>query len=455
MRSKKGTVINAARLSQIIGAPVIEPGEEAAGLTPAEIARAINMAQAQNGPVTYLAADRGGAGRNQRHLHNARPIAHGSCPACHLPLRAGRVEVLAKPQPHAAARRGGANRNRSWQKTSIAQRGAGPVFQAREAWADRTAEEVIRRAPAPCAKLRRHRRPGRLATRSWAGRSSSPSCGPHSYGVATIATEMSGLVDAWVFIPVTAVISGAIESPFIRDFLVGDFGVLTMGVMNAVVTVVPILIIFFLIVNFLEDVGYLPNLSVLLNRFFSYFGLSGKAVLSLSLGFGCNTMATLTSRMLESRKERIIASFLIALGIPCAVQLGVMIAILATAPFSALVIVILAVFATQMVSGVIMNRTLKSDRTPDFILELPAFKWPSLRNIWLKTYYRVKIFLVEALPLFVLGAALMFFLDKTGLLALIKKVVEPGDRRASRPAGAGHRGLHTRPVAQGAWRCLF
>jgi ferrous iron transport protein B len=198
-----------------------------------------------------------------------------------------------------------------------------------------------------------------------------------------------------------------------------------MGVMNAIVTVVPILLVFFLMINFLEDVGYLPNLSVLTNRTLGYFGLTGKAILPITLGFGCNTMATLTSRMLETKKERIILSFLIALGVPCSVQLGVMLAIMATAPFSALLTVFGAVAATQIVCGTIINRWIPTKKTSDFILELPDFHLPSLRNIVRKTYFRIKTFLEEALPMFVVAAAMMFVLDKTGLLAVIKTVLRP------------------------------
>ena len=244
-------------------------------------------------------------------------------------------------------------------------------------------------------------------------------------GVGTIANELAGFMDDWIFVPLTGAISAMIAVPFLHEFLLGDFGILTMGVMNAIVTVVPILIVFFLIVHFLEDVGYLPNLSVLTNRALAIFGLTGKSVLPLTLGFGCNTMATLTSRVLETKKERIIISFLIALGVPCSVQLGVMLAIMATAPFSTLLIVLSTVVATQIVCGLIIERIMPAGRKSDFILELPDLRMPNWRNIVRKTYIRIKMFLEEALPLFVLAAAMMFVLEKTGLLDVIKTIFRP------------------------------
>lgn len=299
------------------------------------------------------------------------------------------------------------------------------IFNAREAWADKVAESVTTRSTFFFT--------GSAQRLAWASR--HPVLGwpilfmilwGIFYGVGTVATMMASELDGLIFAPATAFVSSLFASSgLLHDFMVGEYGILTMGVFNAIGTVVPILIVFFLITSFLEDVGYLPNLSVLLNRFLSLFGLTGKSVLPIILGFGCNTMATMTCRTLESKKERLIASFLIALGIPCAVQLGILLAIMATAPFSVLLITIIAVFATQMISGIALHKIMPAEQRSDFILELPPFRIPDLRHILLKTYYRVKWFLVEAVPLFVFGAAMMFALEITGMLIIIKKGLHP------------------------------
>ncbi|MDH4100197.1 MAG: ferrous iron transport protein B [Nitrospirota bacterium] len=244
-------------------------------------------------------------------------------------------------------------------------------------------------------------------------------------GVGTVANQIAGVMDGWIAQPFTNAVSSLITMQFINELLVGNYGLLTMGVLNAIITVVPILTVFYLIINVLEDIGYLPNLSVLANRVFRLFGLTGKAVLPYTLGFGCNTMATLTSRMLETKKERIMISFLIALGVPCSAQLGVMLAIMATAPFSALLIVLTSVIATQIICGVALHRMIPSTKKSEFIIELPGFSLPNWKNTLRKTWFRLKDFLVEALPMFVMAAGLMFFLDKTGLLSGIKTLMHP------------------------------
>jgi len=179
------------------------------------------------------------------------------------------------------------------------------------------------------------------------------------------------------------------------------------------------------ILNILEDTGYLPSLSILSNRFFQKIGLSGKSILPIVLGLGCKTLATLATKILDSRKERYIAIFLIAFAIPCSAQLGVNIAVLAFFPFSAFVIVFGVLVLVEIIAGVSLNRIIKEDTYTDFILEVPPFRLPTIKNLLTKTYYRLKWFLVEAVPLFIMGALLLFFADKLHILKTIEELLSP------------------------------
>ncbi|MEI6413289.1 MAG: ferrous iron transporter B [Pseudomonadota bacterium] len=299
------------------------------------------------------------------------------------------------------------------------------IFQSREGWANRLAEKTLHQAGVVVPTL--------LQTMSRATR--HPILGWPIFlgilwltfkGVGFGALELGGWMDATLFAPLIAALGKVISPPLLNEFLVGQFGILTMGVANAMVTVVPILLVFFFIVHLLEDIGYLPNLSVLANRSLLPLGLSGKAVLPLILGSGCNTTATLSSRILATRKERLLVSFLVALGVPCSVQLGVLFAILATMPFSALLIVLGAVLTTTVTSSLLMNRLLSGGTRPgEFIMEIPPFQWPHPGHILKKTLFRIKWFLEEAVPLFMLAAGAMFIIDKTGLLDMIKSALRP------------------------------
>ena len=128
------------------------------------------------------------------------------------------------------------------------------------------------------------------------------------------------------------------ETNIVYDFFLGDFGIISMGLTYAIAIVLPIVGTFFITFGILEDSGYLPRLTIMVNRVFREIGLSGKAILPIVLGFGCGTMAVLTARILETRKERLIATLLIALAIPCSAQLGVMMGLLAGLSTAALTV---------------------------------------------------------------------------------------------------------------------
>jgi len=228
-----------------------------------------------------------------------------------------------------------------------------------------------------------------------------------------------------IFVPVNIAMGSMIPWPAVRDFLFGTYGILTTGLENAVGTVLPILTLFFIILNCLEDTGYISNLCVLTNRLFQYFGLSGKSILPIVLGFGCRTMATLATRILESKKERFIAVFLISFAIPCSPLLGVTLAILALLPFKAFVLFFGLLILMEAAAGLALNKIIKIDAPSDFIMEIPPIRLPNLKNLLIKTYYRLKWFTIEAIPLFMIGSALLFVIDRIAVLDLIKKALEP------------------------------
>ena len=124
-------------------------------------------------------------------------------------------------------------------------------------------------------------------------------------------------------------------SAFFHDFFVGPYGQVTMALSYAIALILPIVATFFIAFGLLEDSGYLPRLAVMVNRMFRTMGLNGKAVLPMVLGLGCDTMATLTTRILETKKERILVTLLLALGVPCSAQLGVILGMIRSLSFGA------------------------------------------------------------------------------------------------------------------------
>ncbi len=211
---------------------------------------------------------------------------------------------------------------------------------------------------------------------------------------------------------------------FIQNLLIGKYGLITMALTYAIAIVLPIMVTFFLAFGFLEDSGYLPRLTVMADRLFRFIGLTGKAVLPFVLGLGCGTMACMTTRILETKKERILATLLIALGIPCSAQLGVMLGISSQIPIKASMFIVFIIITQIFLVGFISSKIIPGERSL-FLIELPPIRFPQIYNIILKTYSRTKWFFIEAVPLFILGTLFLFIMDLIGALSSLERIGAP------------------------------
>ncbi len=212
--------------------------------------------------------------------------------------------------------------------------------------------------------------------------------------------------------------------PFLQELIVGEYGLVTMALTYSIAIVLPIVSFFFIAFGLLEDSGYLPRLAVMVNKVFKIMGLNGKAVLPMILGLGCDTMATLTTRILETKKERILVTLLLALGVPCSAQLGVILGLVAGLSALATVIWLGTLIAVMLLVGYLAAKVIPGEPS-DFVLELPPIRVPQLANILVKTAARVQWYLKEAVPLFILGTFILFIGHKIGALAYIQKLTDP------------------------------
>lgn len=223
---------------------------------------------------------------------------------------------------------------------------------------------------------------------------------------------------------ITGFVRQHIQIGWVADLLVGEYGLWTMGMTYALALILPIVTTFFIAFGLLEDSGYFARLSILANRLFSLIGLNGRAVLPMVLGLGCVTMATLTTRILHSPRERLITIFLMALAIPCSAQLGVVLGLLGGISFSALLIWVVSMFAVLMLAGFLAAKLIPGRRIP-LVTEMPPIRLPLLGNVAKKTVGRLKWYLIEVIPLFLLGTLIMFLLDHFGALPAIIRAGEP------------------------------
>jgi len=194
-----------------------------------------------------------------------------------------------------------------------------------------------------------------------------------------------------------------------------DFGLLVTGLYIPFIVVLPYLLAFYLVLGVLEDLGYLPRLSVLLDSVMHKLGLHGYGTIPLMLGLGCKIPAILAVRVLENRRERVIATALTLAAAPCMPQSAMILSILAPYPVKYTIAVFLALAATGAAAGLALNRVLKGE-TPELFIEIPPYQLPSLPVLWSKTWLRLKDFLVEAVPMILAGVLIINILNMTGVL---------------------------------------
>lgn len=214
------------------------------------------------------------------------------------------------------------------------------------------------------------------------------------------------------------------QNTFMYRLLAGEFGILTLTPTYVIGLLTPLVIAFYFFMSLMEDSGYLPRIAALVDRVLSFFGLNGRAIIPIILGFGCITMATITTRLLGTKREKIIATILLGFTIPCSAQLGViagMIAPLGTKYILIYAFTILIVFA---LTGTILNKTLPGESSELFI-DLPPMRLPKISNVLKKTWTKTIMFLKEATPLFALGALIITLLEETKIIYKIQDVFKP------------------------------
>lgn len=208
----------------------------------------------------------------------------------------------------------------------------------------------------------------------------------------------------------------------IQNLLVGEYGIITLGVRYAFAIILPIVTTFFFAFAIVEDSGYLPRLAMLVDQLFKRIGLSGRAVIPLVLGFGCDSMATMVTRTLPTKRERIIATLLLSLAIPCSAQMGVILALLEGTPLGLIVwlgVIILVFLLVGFLAAKIMPGEL-----PTFYMEIPPLRWPQFSNVLRKTWSRLSWYFKEIFPLFIFASFLIWLGQITGIFAWAVKLLE-------------------------------
>ncbi len=221
------------------------------------------------------------------------------------------------------------------------------------------------------------------------------------------------------------------SNSLILDFLLGktrspmeSFGLLTTGLYIPVVAVFPYIIAFYLILSLLEDIGYLPRLAVILDRFSHKLGLHGYATIPLIMGLGCKVPGLFSLRILENKKEKIIAASLLFLMSPCMPQTAMIFSILSPYPIKFTFLVFIYLFIIGFIAGRILNRFIKQE-TSEIFMEIPSYQIPNFKLLLFKVKIRIKEFIYDAVPMIFLGVAAINILDIAGMLDKISSFFAP------------------------------
>lgn len=212
-------------------------------------------------------------------------------------------------------------------------------------------------------------------------------------------------------------------NPILR-LLFGEFGVITMTTTYLLFLLFPLVVSFYFVMALLEDSGYLPRLATMLDRTFNRIGLNGKAVIPIILGFGCITMANITTRLLGSEREKSIVTAILQFVIPCSAQLAVITVLLSGAGITPLLIYVSIIGSVLIILSTILNKLLPGESSP-LLIDLPIMRFPKLNNVLKKTFYRSIGFMKEAGFWFFVGALGVGLMEITGLLFIWQDLLAP------------------------------
>ncbi len=239
-----------------------------------------------------------------------------------------------------------------------------------------------------------------------------------------------------IYLPLVVNVSEqTVSNSFLHSVLIGklvngqvdfiqSFGLLTTALYVPVAMVLPYVLAFYFTLGILEDIGYLPRLAVLLDGLMHKIGLHGYTVIPTLLGLGCNVPALLATRILDSKRERFIVATLISIAVPCVSLQAMIVGLLGHYGMRYVAFVYGVLFVVWLVLGLLMKIVTRGI-IPALLIEIPPYRPPHLRSLLVKFRMRTFGFLREALPVVLLGVAVINLFYALGVLDSMANVTAP------------------------------
>lgn len=196
------------------------------------------------------------------------------------------------------------------------------------------------------------------------------------------------------------------------------------GIGAAMGIALPYLLPFLFIISFLEDIGYLPRIAYLMDSTMHRMGVHGTSIISFVAGYGCSVPAIMALRILKSKKEKYISAFLASI-VPCSARTTV---IMGLVGYFLGYMYVIGLYAFNLLviflSGMILKRVLPGV-SPEMIIDIPPYRMPTLKTLFIKTWYKVKDFIYLAIPMLIAGSIVLTLISYYHLDADINSIFKP------------------------------
>ncbi len=236
--------------------------------------------------------------------------------------------------------------------------------------------------------------------------------------VTTVGTWVTDWTnDVFVGEIIQAPVEGWLTGIGCADWLTGLICEGIIGGVGAMLGFMPQMFILFFFLALLEDCGYMARIAFVMDRVFRKFGMSGKSFIPMLIGTGCGLPGIMAARTIENEKDRRMTIMTVTF-MPCGAKLP-MIACIAGALFNNSGLVAFSAYALGIVSvivtGVMLKKTkLFAGETTPFVMELPAYHIPTVKNVWHSIWDRLKAFAKKAVTVYMLASILVWFISSFG-----------------------------------------
>lgn len=200
------------------------------------------------------------------------------------------------------------------------------------------------------------------------------------------------------------------EDTFWGNILIGQYGILTMTPAYLFGLLLPLVAGFYFIQHILDDSCLFPRIAKFLNKPFHFLGMNGNAIVPFVLGFGCVTVALVSTSILGSKRERLIASALLCIAVPCSAQVAIIVSFAFLLNIKYFLLYLLVICGVFILLGSLLNLLLPGTLQP-VVLPTPAIRFPDLKKIAKSTTKEAIGFLQDTVPTFLLGSMVISVLD--------------------------------------------